>query len=178
MLCRFSWILSVCVSLSICACVDESFVAFTKVNHGDENNWVSFEVEGKGRELKLVVGQTGTGLVALNEYLNANLTKIVFVTLKVWGVDERESVTSTRDKIVQITFVGENVSPMKRTGALSMKPQIEELIGSCACTIAATEGDVTMLDVGKSLLASGGAHKPSFYAFGNGEQIVVADLTN
>ena len=55
------------------------------------------------------------------------------------GIDERNSVESVRNKIVQINWVGESVKPMKRMKALQGASLVTEIIsGSVAVSVEAT----------------------------------------
>merc|ERR1719223_1831068 len=60
-------------------------------------------------------------------------------------------------------------------GALSRKKPVSKLFKSPSATCDVND-EVTMNDVGLKLLTSGGAHKPTYYDFGNGEKIDLKDL--
>eukprot|EP00466_Bigelowiella_natans_P012123 jgi/Bigna1/85963/estExt_fgenesh1_pg.C_70126 len=83
--------------------------------------------------------------------------------------------------VVQVNFVGANVPAMRRMMALSGKKSVSKVCKGVALVIQATKPDeITTKELANSLLAAGGAHKPSFYDFGNVQgfslcQIVIND---
>lgn len=69
---------------------------------------------------------------------------------------------------MQITWVGPNVSPLARNHVLASKTARTKLFNGCAAEFQTD--DLSMLterDIAKELLRSGGAHKPTHYAFGD-----------
>jgi hypothetical protein len=84
------------------------------------------------------------------------------------GIDERNSVESVRNKIVQINWVGESVKPMKRMKALQGASLVTEIIsGSVAVSVEATnEEEIDAKEIATKLADCGGAHKPTYYEFG------------
>jgi hypothetical protein len=103
--------------------------------------------------------------------------------IKVLGVDQQQNVTSKRPKYVQVSYVGKSVKASQRGPALQLKKQVADVFKGVALTLefsecAAPPPDLTMKKVGQSLLASGGAHKPTHYDFGNDEKIDIKELDN
>ena len=133
--------------------------------------WALFEVEND----QVVVVAQGVGLESFRGAFDDN--KIQWGVLKVSGVDQQDNVTSSRAKYVQVNWVGPNVPARKRSGALAGKSAIAQVLKGVQVTIDATSADdFTGITIGKSLLQCGGAHKPTFYDFGNGETVPLSDL--
>lgn len=83
-------------------------------------------------------------------------------------MDNQENVTSKRDKIVAITWVGPNVSPLARNAVLASKSERSNVFRGVTIDMQASDLDfITVEDVGRALLACGGAHKPTHYQFGD-----------
>jgi len=109
----------------------------------------------------------GTGFDHLTATFEDN--KIQWGVIRIEGVDSRGGLESRRAKYLQINWVGPSVAPMKKLKALSGKEQITVFLGSVGGTLDARErGDLDRLVIAKQLIASGGAHKPSWYDFGDG----------
>ena len=141
-----------------------------------EVSWCTIKVDGR----KLAdSGNVGLGLASLVTELNNNKDQVVFAALQVNGVDERDTVTATRPKYIQINWVGPNVAAMKRLGALQLKNEISQVFVGVAATVDCNDADdLTTVELGRVLLKSGGAHKPTYYDFGNGETIQLTALSN
>jgi len=147
---------------------DSITLAFKAINAKDSaENWILVEVANKALQAD---PQKGEGLSNLIAALQAN--KLMFAAIRVSGVDEQASVTSKRPKVVQINWVGGQVPPMQRLAALSLKAEVSSLFQGSALSIDAVDaGDLTQEAIAKKLAAAGGAHKPSYYDFGNGEHL-------
>ena len=134
-------------------------------NDNSPTNWCILEVEGE--EVSGV--SSGSGLSALIEALDE--TKCQWAGFMAYGIDD---VSSKRPKSIQINWVGPRVSPMKRMGALSGKAAASQLLQGMALTLDCNDkADLTMEDLARQLLACGGAHKPTYYDFGNEETITL-----
>ena len=122
-------------------------------------------------------GSSGLGLVALIEALKGLENRVAFICLKVTGVDERDTVVSKRPKFIQINWVGPKVPAMKRMGALQGKNEMSTIFNGVAVTMDITDvDDISMNTVGLTLLQCGGAHKPTYYDYGNDEHFQLDDL--
>ena len=123
-------------------------------------------------------GSKGNGLASFVSALRENEDKVIFGVIKVDGVDERESVTARRPKFIQVNWVGPKVPAMKKLSALALKNDVSQLFIGVAATVDCNDADdLTTVELGKVLLKSGGAHKPTHYDFGNGETIELSALT-
>uniref|UniRef100_A0A7S2XC18 ADF-H domain-containing protein n=1 Tax=Lotharella oceanica TaxID=641309 RepID=A0A7S2XC18_9EUKA len=139
--------------------------AFGEIAH-KEAKAGSFVVCSVGK--KVVIDSQGVGLSELKKAFASD--KVLFAAFNVHGVDERANVKSTRTKIIQINWIGSDVAPMKKMGALSGKSKITKVFKGMAATMNINEvDDLTVESIAKILLASGGAHKPSYYLFGPDE---------
>ena len=124
---------------------------------------------------KLVYKNSGTG--NLDEF-KAELTEnaVIFGGYKVLVIDESETVTSRRCKLVQITWIGGSVSPMLRNAPLASKAERVNLFTGTSHEIQANDADmITEKGIAKQLLLSGGAHKPTHYMFGP-NKILLSEL--
>eukprot|EP01129_Flabellula_baltica_P013218 TRINITY_DN60_c0_g1_i2.p1 TRINITY_DN60_c0_g1~~TRINITY_DN60_c0_g1_i2.p1 ORF type:complete len:169 (+),score=60.25 TRINITY_DN60_c0_g1_i2:51-509(+) len=128
-----------------------------------------------GVENDSVVGVAeGTGIEALIAGFSDD--QIQWGVIRVEGVDSRGGLESRRAKYVQINWVGPSVPPMKKLKALSGKDLISAFLGSVGLTIDARDRDeVEAVSIAKSLIAAGGAHKPTYYDFGD-SQVQLSDL--
>ena len=104
--------------------------------------------------------------------------KVMWGAFNVHGVDERNSVESVRTKVVQVNWVGSSVPPMKRMKAMQGGALVSEVIaGAVAVSIDANSAeDLEVKDIATKLADCGGAHKPSYYEFGAGLKLTLADI--
>lgn len=104
--------------------------------------------------------------------------KVMWGAFCVHGIDERNSVESVRNKIVQINWVGESVKPMKRMKALQGASLVTEIIsGTVAVSVEATnQEDLDGKEIAIKLADCGGAHKPTFYEFGGDMKLSLKDI--
>ncbi len=94
--------------------------------------------------------------------------------LKVYGIDERGSVTAKRNKLVSFTHIGGAASGMIKSKAVMHKSVVQRLWGSVACNMDISgEDGFSPEELRDSLLRAGAAHKPTSYDFGGGETIGV-----
>jgi len=140
-------------------------------NKDTETNWAIFEVNGD-----TPVGiSSGIGLSPFAEAFDDH--KIQWGVLNVYGVDQQDNVTSRRPKYVLVNWVGPRVPAMKRLGALQGKNAITSLLQGVQASIDCNDRtELNMTAIGKTLLQCGGAHKPTHYDFGGGEQVTLTDL--
>ena len=72
-------------------------------------------------------------------------------------------------KYIQVNWIGPQVPAMKRIGALSAKPLAAEVFTTIGVFVDTNDrADLNAKALAQRLLASGGAHKPLWYEFGNG----------
>ena len=104
--------------------------------------------------------------------------KVLWGAFCVHGIDERNSVESIRNKIVQINWVGESVKPMKRMKALQGASMVTEIIaGTVAVSVEATcEEDLDAKEMSTKLADCGGAHKPTYYEWGKEMKLSLKDI--
>ncbi|GAB5353308.1 hypothetical protein AAMO2058_000026000 [Amorphochlora amoebiformis] len=142
--------------------------AFTKATNKDSKagSWVLVSLEKK----KLSLVGEGEGIEGLVKSFDAK--RVMWACLNVHGVDVRANVESVRTKLVQINWTGKEVPAMKRMDSLAGKEKVSKVFKGCALSIdAECPEDITPEDIVKRLCAAGGAHKPTFYAFGDGKKV-------
>jgi hypothetical protein len=86
------------------------------------------------------------------------------------AIDERGSVVSVRRKYIQVTWIGDSVSVMVKGRMSSWMGDLRNMFPSCALSVQCSGDDLDDLDtkyLQSSLLAAGGAHKPTRYSFTN-----------
>lgn len=77
----------------------------------------------------------------------------------------------------KVTFVGEKVRGMAKMKALQNRDAMNALMTGTVASLQYDNTDLfTASAVAKQLLASGGAHKPSFYDFGDGNKVSLEEL--
>jgi len=132
-------------------------------------NYVMLEVSGK-RGAVLSVADEGTGGFA--EMLGKlDEAKVYFIGIKVLGVDER-NVSSTRTKYAVATYIGTKAPMMVKAGAATTKAKLTQAWSGITLYYAPPDlASFTTEDLKNRLLACGGAHKPSYYDFGDGTRI-------
>jgi len=141
----------------------------------NDTNWVLFGFPD-GKNLGFI-SSGSDGLEGLVPELDEE--QILFAGLRVDAVDQQENVTSSRPKFVSIHFVGSKVKGMKKVTGLQSKDKVMSVMqGSQMSWQIDNARDLTKLAIAKQLLASGGAHKPTHYDFGNGEIVTIAELYN
>eukprot|EP00456_Euglypha_rotunda_P007157 TRINITY_DN1125_c0_g2_i11.p1 TRINITY_DN1125_c0_g2~~TRINITY_DN1125_c0_g2_i11.p1 ORF type:complete len:157 (+),score=42.56 TRINITY_DN1125_c0_g2_i11:127-597(+) len=131
-----------------------------------ETNWATYELEGK------TLKNTGSGSGGLEE-LKKQLdeSKVQFGCFQVFGVDQQENLSSKRAKLVWFTWVGGKVSVLVKARVSVQKPEIATVFPGAALALELSKiDDLNAKDVSAALLKSGGAHKPTYYDFGGGEQ--------
>lgn len=129
-------------------------------------NYVMVTVEGK-RGTKLKVRDEGSGGFA--EMLGKlDEKKVYFIGMEIKAVDER-SVESVRTKYVVATYIGPKAPMMKKAGASTIKAKLTQAWGGISIYYQVADlEDFTTHDLAQRLLQCGGAHKPTYYDFGDG----------
>jgi len=139
-------------------------------------NWLAYGLVGKTNKLELV----GTGEGGLSE-LTSHLAddRVIFALLRVIGADVQANVTSNREKFTYISWIGTKVGVMQRAkvGMQSKAVQIYFAGVSLAISVdASTHADLELETLAKKLLACGGAHKPTKYVFGPGQEYSLLEI--
>jgi len=151
---------------------DSSWSELTKA--ASTTNWIMWHVENK--EVK--VHSTGTG--GLSE-LRGKFAEdsVYFGCFKVSAVDDRENTVSIRTKYIAFTCIGTKVGVMKKANAGPQRNEIFAKFKGTALFIDVSNGEeLGNKNVMERLLASGGAHKPTRYEFGDGTSEPVPDTQN
>jgi len=132
-------------------------------------NYVMIEVQGKrGSKLKVVAEGKG-GFSEMVDKVDEK--KVYFIGIKVIGVDER-SVSSTRTKYVVATYIGPGAPMLRKAGASTIKAKLTQAWGGISIYYSvADKASFSHEDLKDRLLQCGGAHKPSYYDFGDGTKI-------
>eukprot|EP00472_Partenskyella_glossopodia_P004956 CAMPEP_0197534624 /NCGR_PEP_ID=MMETSP1318-20131121/47767_1 /TAXON_ID=552666 /ORGANISM="Partenskyella glossopodia, Strain RCC365" /LENGTH=172 /DNA_ID=CAMNT_0043091957 /DNA_START=1 /DNA_END=519 /DNA_ORIENTATION=+ len=138
--------------------------AFKKVmDQKDEINWVivsaktgSVQMEGHGSGLSSLV----------DSFSDNDMQWGLFCVL---GVDDGSTIKSVRSKLVQIDWCGDGVRHNDRGRMLNAQlPKIQKFAGAIACQISASPGqEITNRKIAFKLYHAQGAHKPTFYDFGD-----------
>jgi len=132
-------------------------------------NWIAWVVENKEVKVK---GTGSGGLTELRTHLDP--AGVVFGCFRVSAVDDRENTTSIRTKYVAFTQVGQNVPVLKKANAGPQRNEIFARFKGTALSIdVSTAEELSNENVRDRLLASGGAHKPTRYEFGDGTNLPV-----
>jgi len=145
-------------------------------DHKSTQNWLLYGLVGKSNKAELV----GSGTGGLSELVsNLSDDRVMFGLLRVIGADVQANVTSNREKFVYISWIGKSVGVLQRArvGMQSKDVQTSFVGVSLAVVVdASTTADLEMETLAKRLLACGGAHKPTKYVFGPGQEYSLLDL--
>ena len=137
-------------------------------------NWFILSYEGTTKIKVLSQGDGGLKELA-GQFVN---DQVMFGFLKV-GAEDRKAVTSTRQKLAMITWIGESVGIMKKAKVGPQRQSlINEIEGIQFFIQASEQNDVDIMHMASELLRSGGAHKPTHYIFGPGQEVALSDLSN
>jgi hypothetical protein len=139
-------------------------------------NYLVYGLQGKTNKLELIATGEG-GLSEMQGHLSED--RVMFCLLRVIGADVQQNVTSNREKFVYISWIGPKVGVMQRAkvGMQSKAVQAYFVGVSLAINVdASTEADLTLEALAKRLLACGGAHKPTKYVFGPGQEYSLLDI--
>jgi len=140
-----------------------------------DKTWILFGFSDEKSNVLVPIGSGSGGIDELKTQLDENA--IQYGAFRVVGVDDRETTVSRRAKYVWFSYIGKNVSVLRKARVSVQKPEVAKLFPGAGLTLELTSADdLTKIDVSKKLLASGGAHMPTAYEFANGDQITVASL--
>jgi hypothetical protein len=140
-----------------------------------KTNWILFSFEND-KSTKLIASGNGSG--GLDE-LKSSLQddQIHYGAFRVIGVDNRDTTVSRRPKYIWFTWIGTNLSVLKKARTSTQKPFLAKFFQSAQLNLELSgSDDLTKNEVGKRLLASGGAHKPTYYEFADGDTLNIADI--
>jgi len=102
----------------------------------------------------------------------------VFCLLRVIGADVQSSVTSNREKFVYISWIGPKVGVMQRAKVGMQSKVVQQYFVGVSLAVNVDAGDHKDLEldaIARRLLACGGAHKPTKYVFGPGQEYSLVD---
>ena len=128
-----------------------------------------------GKVLKL----DGQGTGGYEELLtHFDQSYVQFGALKVIGKDNRQTLEAFRPKYVFFTFIGDKVSVLQRAKVSVQRGAAEKIFNgySTRLDVSGNLATFTRLEICKELLKCGGAHTPSHYIFGPGDEVEVKNL--
>jgi len=139
-------------------------------------NWLAYGLVGKTNKLEL----TGTGEGGLEEMTSVLADdRVVFCLLRVIGADVQANVTSNREKFTYISWIGKNVGVMQRAKVGMQSKAVQAYFVGVSLVInvdTSSKEDLALETLAKRLLACGGAHKPTKYVFGPGQEYSLLDI--
>lgn len=139
-------------------------------------NWLAFGLVGKTNKLEL----TGTGEGGLSEMTGVLADdRVIFCLLRVIGADVQANVTSNREKFTFISWIGPKVGVMQRAKVGMQSKAVQAYFVGVSLVInvdASSHEDLALETLAKRLLACGGAHKPTKYIFGPGQEYSLLDI--
>jgi hypothetical protein len=139
-------------------------------------NWIAYGLVGKTNKLELV-GTGEGGLAEMTPHLADD--RVIFCLLRVIGADVQANVTSNREKFTYISWIGKNVGVMQRAKVGMQSKVVQQYFVGVSLVInvdANTHADLELEALAKRLLACGGAHKPTKYVFGPGQEYSLLDI--
>jgi len=139
-------------------------------------NWIAYGLQGKTNKLELV-GTGEGGLAELTTHLADD--RVIFCLLRAIGADVQANVTSNREKFCFISWIGKNVGVMQRAKVGMQSKAVQAYFVGVSLVVsvdASNLADVSMEALAKRLLACGGAHKPTKYVFGPGQEYSLIEL--
>jgi len=142
----------------------------------DPHNWLAYGLVGKSKALELV-GTGDGGLGQLAEHLPDD--RVIFALLRAIGSDVQANVTSNREKFVYICWIGPRVPVLQRAKVGMQSKAVQVYLKGISLAITVDASDRKDLDtetLAKKLLACGGAHKPTKYIFGPGQEYSLLEL--
>ena len=103
---------------------------------------------------------------------------VMFGALKVIGKDNRQTLEAFRPKYVFFTYIGDKVSVLQRAKVSVQRGAAEKIFNgySTRLDVNGNLANFTRLEIAKELLKCGGAHTPSHYIFGPGDELEVATM--
>mmetsp|Transcript_1495 Transcript_1495/g.3519 ORF Transcript_1495/g.3519 Transcript_1495/m.3519 type:complete len:166 (+) Transcript_1495:158-655(+) len=140
-------------------------------NKDTATNWCLLEFDGASKNMK-VAGQGCGGLEELKSHLSDDA--VAFGAFRVIGVDDRSTTTSRRPKFVFITWLGPNVSVLKKARVSIQRAQVMKVFDGIQIAYDIPDRDsFTKEEIIKLLCTAGGAHKPTYYEFAEGDQLAL-----
>jgi len=143
----------------------------------DNHNWVLFGFQGKSNKLELA----GTGEGGLSEFVSTLADdRVMFGIFKVIGADVHQALTSNRDKFIIINWIGKSVGILQKAKVSIQSKCFSSWVSNIAIAGSfdiSAKDDLGMEALAKKLLAAGGAHKPTKYVFGPGQEIDIRAWT-
>jgi len=138
-----------------------------------ENNWVLFVLKDKTVS---VAGQGSGGYEELIKQFDQDY--VMFGALKVIGKDVRKTLEALRPKYIFFTFIGDSVSVLSRAKVSVQRGAVEKLFNgySTRLDVPGNLSNFTRDEICKELLKCGGAHMPTHYVFGPGDEVEVSSL--
>jgi len=124
-----------------------------------------------------VIGTGEGGLAELVSHLSED--RVSFCLLRVIAADVQANVTSNREKFTYITWIGSKVGVMVRAKVGMQTKDVQTYFRGVSLVINVDAGvvaDLEMETLAKKLLACGGAHKPTKYVFGPGQEYSLLDI--
>jgi hypothetical protein len=151
--------------------------AFAKIKDmKSSENYLVLGLQGKTNKAEVV----GTGSGGLSEVAGLMAEdRVLFVLFRVIGADVQENVTSNREKYVYISWIGPKVGVLQRARVGMQSKVVQNSFTGVSLAVvmdASTAADLEMEAIAKRLLACGGAHKPTKYVFGPGQEYSLLDL--
>ena len=129
--------------------------------------------------LDKVLKLSGQGSGGYNELLGAfDQGYVMFGALKVIGKDNRQTLEAFRPKYVFFTYIGDKVSVLQRAKVSVQRGAAEKIFNgySTRLDVNGNLANFTRLEICKELLKCGGAHTPTHYIFGPGDEVEVATM--
>lgn len=141
-----------------------------------ENSEKNYLVLNFADKKTLKISSSGTGGI---EELRSKFDpdEVMFAILKVDALDVKKNVTSRRTKFIFLTWIGPNVSVLKKARVSIQSSDVKDAFPGLALQIDIYEQeDLDAIQVVKNLLKVGGAHTPTHYKLGPNIEISVSDL--
>lgn len=136
-------------------------------------NWMVLYYTDGTKKIGVKASGTG-GLSELAKVFEDD--QVMFGFLRI-GAEDRKAVTSTRCKSAMITWIGEGVGIMKKAKVGPQREEIIQHLNGIQFFLAASEkSEIDMMHIASELLRSGGAHKPTHYIFGPGQEVALTDI--
>jgi hypothetical protein len=133
-----------------------------------DKNWVLFHIEAN----KLTVTGLGTG--GYDELVSQlDPGKVHFGALKIVGKDVRKNVESLRNKFAFFTYIGDDVPVIQKAKVSVLRPFAEKIFTGyhVRFDVSTNLQNFSKQAIITELLRSGGAHTPTHYVFGPGDEI-------
>jgi hypothetical protein len=152
--------------------------AWAKVVDDDSVNYCVFDFEGKHMVVKSVGSDGLNGL--LQHFVD---TEVMFAGLKVKAIDHRvgadggaAAVSSSRNMLVAIAYLGKKVTGIRRSRILQYGPKAAQVMKGVTLTFQFPDmGALDSSNIAMRLLNSCGAHRPNEFHFGDGTVFDIPD---